>query len=148
MPASAAASAIAAGWGVITPSPYTGGAAPAKICVQFVVNYEEGGENAIIHGDKASEAFLSEIVGDKLLYHGSATREGEHKGERITTLLDTGKLFTDLGVPPIDPATDRAMICGSMEMLKETAALCERFGLEEGANSKPGTYVVERSFVD
>ncbi|MDB5595694.1 MAG: Polysaccharide deacetylase family protein [Hyphomicrobiales bacterium] len=35
----------------------------AKICVQFVVNYEEGGENAIIHGDAASEAFLSEIVG-------------------------------------------------------------------------------------
>jgi len=95
-----------------------------------------------------TDEFLSELVGDKLLYHGSATREGEHKGERITTLLETGKLFTDLGVSPMDPATDRAMICGSMEMLKETASLCERFGLEEGANSKPGTYVVERSFVD
>ena len=35
----------------------------AKIAVQFVVNYEEGGENNILHGDKASEAFLSEIVG-------------------------------------------------------------------------------------
>ena len=43
------------------PNPKGSGA--AKICVQFVVNYEEGGENAIIHGDKASEAFLSEIVG-------------------------------------------------------------------------------------
>jgi ferredoxin--NADP+ reductase len=95
-----------------------------------------------------TDEILSEIVGDKLLYHGSATREGEHKGERITTLLETGKLFTDLGLPPIDPAVDRAMICGSMEMLKDTAALCERFGLEEGANSKPGTYVVERAFVD
>ncbi len=39
------------------------GLGTAKICVQFVVNYEEGGENAVIHGDKASEAFLSEIVG-------------------------------------------------------------------------------------
>ena len=95
-----------------------------------------------------TDEILSEIVGDKLLYHGSATREGEHKGERITTLLETGKLFTDLGLPPIDPAVDRAMICGSMDMLKDTAALCERFGLEEGANSKPGTYVVERAFVD
>ncbi len=36
---------------------------PAKIAVQFVVNYEEGGENNILHGDAASEAFLSEIVG-------------------------------------------------------------------------------------
>ncbi|MEE9428558.1 MAG: polysaccharide deacetylase, partial [Paracoccaceae bacterium] len=35
----------------------------AKIAVQFVVNYEEGGENNILHGDGASEAFLSEIVG-------------------------------------------------------------------------------------
>ncbi len=35
----------------------------AKIAVQFVINYEEGGENNILHGDEASEAFLSEIVG-------------------------------------------------------------------------------------
>ncbi|MBF6058488.1 MULTISPECIES: allantoinase PuuE [Thiomicrorhabdus] len=35
----------------------------AKIAVQFVINYEEGGENCILHGDPASEAFLSEIVG-------------------------------------------------------------------------------------
>ena len=35
----------------------------AKIAVQFVVNYEEGAENSILHGDRASEAFLSEIVG-------------------------------------------------------------------------------------
>ncbi len=35
----------------------------AKIAVQFVLNYEEGGENCILHGDGQSEAFLSEIVG-------------------------------------------------------------------------------------
>ncbi|HEV3009868.1 MAG TPA: allantoinase, partial [Burkholderiales bacterium] len=35
----------------------------ARIALQFVLNYEEGGENSILHGDKASEAFLSEIVG-------------------------------------------------------------------------------------
>jgi putative urate catabolism protein len=35
----------------------------ARVAVQFVMNYEEGGENCILHGDKASEAFLSEIVG-------------------------------------------------------------------------------------
>lgn len=35
----------------------------AKIAVSFVLNYEEDGENCVLHGDKASEAFLSEIIG-------------------------------------------------------------------------------------
>ena len=49
------------GYGRTTPDPrWPGG---ARICVQFVINYEEGGENNILHGDPASEAFLSEIVG-------------------------------------------------------------------------------------
>jgi chitin deacetylase len=49
------------GYGRTTPDPsWPGG---ALIAVQFVVNYEEGGENSILHGDAASEAFLSEIVG-------------------------------------------------------------------------------------
>ncbi|MBL4906089.1 MAG: allantoinase PuuE [Sneathiella sp.] len=39
----------------------------AKIAVQFVLNYEEGGENNILHGDEGSEAFLSEIVGAEML---------------------------------------------------------------------------------
>jgi chitin deacetylase len=49
------------GYGRTPPDPrWPGGAA---IAVQFVINYEEGGENSILHGDAASEAFLSEIVG-------------------------------------------------------------------------------------
>lgn len=49
------------GYGANPPHPRWPG--DARICVQFVVNYEEGGENNILHGDRASEAFLSEIVG-------------------------------------------------------------------------------------
>jgi putative urate catabolism protein len=49
------------GYGRQTPDPQW--PENARIAVQFVVNYEEGGENCILHGDKASEAFLSEIVG-------------------------------------------------------------------------------------
>ena len=37
----------------------------SRVAIQFVLNYEEGGENSILHGDKASESFLSEIVGAK-----------------------------------------------------------------------------------
>jgi ferredoxin--NADP+ reductase len=40
------------------------------------------------------------------------------------------------------------MICGSMEMLRDTKKLLEEFGLEEGANNNPATFVVERAFVD
>jgi ferredoxin--NADP+ reductase len=100
----------------------------------------------LIEEIKADE-LMSEFVGDKLRLHSSATREGDAKGERITTLVETGKLFTDLGLPPLDPDSDRAMICGSMDMLKDTAAMLDRRGFEEGANSKPATYVVERAFV-
>jgi allantoinase len=49
------------GYGRHTPQPHWPG--EARVAVQFVVNYEEGGENNILHGDAASEAFLSEIVG-------------------------------------------------------------------------------------
>ncbi len=45
------------------PSPQVVWPKEARIAVQFVVNYEEGGENCVLHGDAASEAFLSEIVG-------------------------------------------------------------------------------------
>jgi peptidoglycan/xylan/chitin deacetylase (PgdA/CDA1 family) len=49
------------GYGRTTPDPQWPDG--ARIAVQFVVNYEEGGENNILHGDPASEAFLSEIIG-------------------------------------------------------------------------------------
>ncbi len=49
------------GYGRAIPDPQWPGG--ARIAVQFVLNYEEGGENNILHGDVASEAFLSEIVG-------------------------------------------------------------------------------------
>ncbi len=53
------------GYGRTPPDPrWPGG---ARIAVQFVINYEEGGENCILHGDAASEAFLSEIVGAQAL---------------------------------------------------------------------------------
>jgi len=51
------------GYGRNPPDPgWPGG---ARIAVQFVVNFEEGGENNILHGDGASEAFLSDVLGAK-----------------------------------------------------------------------------------
>ena len=66
---------------------------------------------------------------------------------RRTDRMASGKIVADLGVPAINPETDRGMICGSMEMLADTKAALEGFGLEEGANSDPKHYVVEKAFV-
>lgn len=85
---------------------------------------------------------------DRLRHYCTITREDYPVQGRITDLMRSGKVFDDLGVPPISPETDRGMICGSMAMLNETKEILQGFGLEEGANNKPATFVVERAFVD
>jgi ferredoxin--NADP+ reductase len=67
---------------------------------------------------------------------------------RITDLMENGKLYTHLDVPPLDPEYDRVMICGSMAMLKDVKAILDNANFTEGSNSMPGQYVVERAFVD
>ena len=92
--------------------------------------------------------FFGEQVRGQLLYYPTVTREAfKHQG-RIPTLLETGKLTRDLGLPAISPENDRFMLCGSPEMLKDTRALFEKMGLQEGNMSHPGHYVIERAFVD
>ncbi len=90
------------------------------------------------------------LVGEfahRLTYYPSTTREDSPRTGRLTTLITSGKLFSDLGVPPLNPVTDRVMICGSMAMLKDVRVLAEEAGLAEGSNAAPGSFVVERAFV-
>jgi ferredoxin--NADP+ reductase len=92
--------------------------------------------------------FLGEMVRDKLLYYPSVTREEFVNRGRITELLDSGKIFADLGLPPLSPENDRVMLCGSPEMLVDTKARLEALGMREGSAHEPGHFVVERAFVD
>ncbi|MFN3614955.1 MAG: ferredoxin--NADP reductase [Rubrimonas sp.] len=106
----------------------------------------------LVYGrDIVEAARADELVGEeataKLRLVSVATRDPLNPGPRITTMIETGELFERLGVPRMDPATDRVMICGSMQMLKDLKTLCETHGLEEGSNSKPGQFVIERAFV-
>jgi ferredoxin/flavodoxin---NADP+ reductase len=94
-----------------------------------------------------NDEILSEIVGDKLKHYATVTREEFPFKGRITDLIASGKLFSDLGVPPLDPEIDRGMICGSAAMLKDTKEALEKAGLTEGANNKPAEFVIERAFV-
>jgi len=91
---------------------------------------------------------IGELGRGKLKLYQSCTRESfAHEG-RITDLIRSGQLSTDLDVPPLNPDTDRAMICGSIDMTKELKGLMEEHGLREGANSDPADFVIERAFVD
>lgn len=104
-------------------------------------------------GDRLAEEveqdpLVGEFARGRLTYYSTVTRDPYPRQGRITDLIASGKLFADLGLPRIDPAHDRAMICGSMAMLRDTKALVEGFGLVEGSNHEPGSFVVERAFVD
>jgi len=95
----------------------------------------------------ADDPLIGEMVGGKLRYYPTTTREDSPRMGRITTLIENGKLFEDLGVPPLNPETDRAMVCGSLAFNIDIKALLEKAGLEEGANSDPRQFVVEKAFV-
>ena len=83
----------------------------------------------------------------KIRYYPTTTREQSAKMGRITTLIENGELFADLGVPALNPVTDRAMVCGSLAFNVDIKALMEKAGLNEGANSEPGEFVIEKAFV-
>ncbi|WP_371056085.1 ferredoxin--NADP reductase [Rhodosalinus sp. K401] len=95
----------------------------------------------------SEDPLIGEMVGGKLAYYPTTTREESAKMGRITTLMEDGTLFSDLGVADFGPETDRAMVCGSLGFNSDMKALLERAGLREGANSEPAEYVVEKAFV-
>ena len=92
--------------------------------------------------------FLGELVTSKLRYYPTVTREPYKNMGRMTELIESGKLFSDLGVPPLDPATDRVMLCGSPAMLRDLKQMLEVRGFKEGNTTKPGDFVIERAFVE
>jgi ferredoxin--NADP+ reductase len=90
------------------------------------------------------------LVGEhahRLVHYTTVTRDPWPNQDRITKCIESGRLFSDLGVPPLNPETDRVMICGSMDMLNDTKALVEKAGLHEGSNASPAQFVIEKAFV-
>lgn len=98
--------------------------------------------------DTLADPLVGDVARGRLRHYPTVTREPFAVTGRITDLMASGRLFADLGLPPITPDDDRGMICGSMAMLRDTRTALEGFGLTEGSNATPGSYVVERAFVD
>ena len=102
--------------------------------------YSEDIHNHLLVGDDARA---------KLVYYPTVTREKFERQGRITQRITSGDLFRDLGIEGdrFDSEHDRIMLCGSMDMIKDTAAILDAHGLKEGSNAHPGDYVLERAFV-
>jgi len=94
------------------------------------------------------DEFLGEFIGGKLEYYPTVTREPFRNRGRITDLIASGRLFTDIGQAPLNIETDRAMLCGSPTMLEDLRLMFGRLDFVEGNHSEPGHFVIEKAFVE
>ncbi len=94
------------------------------------------------------DPLIGELVAGKLLYYPTTTREASGNEGRISDHIRSGKVFDVLGFSSWSPEADRVMVCGNLALNKDIVTLCEAAGLEEGANSAPGHFVVEKAFLD
>jgi len=101
-----------------------------------------------IQTELPANEYIGDVVKEKLIYYPTVTREPFRHQGRITALVETGQLFRDIGLPPLDPATDRAMICGSQNMLTDISGMLDKRGFVVSSGvGHPGDYVIERAFV-
>jgi ferredoxin--NADP+ reductase len=93
--------------------------------------------------------FLGEEIARKLLYYPAVSREPFARQGRLTTLLESGRMPAELGLPPLDPTCDRAMICGGPQMLADFRRILDARGFQASPRiGTPGDYVYERAFVE
>ena len=139
------------------------GLAPFMSIIRDPATYEKFEQIILVHGVRlVSELayydylttelplheYLGELVTQQLVYYPTVTREQFPNMGRIPDLVESGKLFKDIGVPTLDPAHDRVMICGSPAMLRDLKKIVDARGFVEGNTSRAGDYVIERAFVD
>lgn len=139
------------------------GVAPFLSIVRDPATYERFEKVILVHGvrevaelayneylthDLPEHEFLGDMVSAQMLYYPTVTREPYKNQGRITELLDSGKLQMDLGLPPLDPAHDRVMLCGSPGMLRDLKHMLEKRGFMEGNTTKQGDFVIERAFAE
>ena len=92
---------------------------------------------------------IGEFVSKQFIYYPTVTREPYRNRGRLTDLIESGKLFEAIGLPPLNAEDDRVMICGSPSMLKDSSAILDARGFEISAHiGSPGDYVIERAFVE
>ncbi|WP_028604772.1 ferredoxin--NADP reductase [Ottowia thiooxydans] len=139
------------------------GVAPFLSVIRDPETYEKFEQVILVHGvrqvnelayhdfltqELPHHELLGEMVSEQLKYYPTVTREPFKNQGRITDLVSSNKLTDDLGLPPLNPAEDRVMLCGSPVLLADMKIILEQRGFHEGNTTTPGDYVVERAFVE
>jgi ferredoxin--NADP+ reductase len=139
------------------------GLAPFMSIIKDPEVYERYDHVVLCHGvrevsELAYADFISEQLHDneffgaesrkKLIYYPTVTREEFRNQGRLTNLIESGKLFSDIGLPPLNAETDRVMMCGSPSMLKDLVVMLEERGFTESRHGQQAHYVIERAFVE
>lgn len=101
-----------------------------------------------IQNELPNNEYFGDQVKEKLIYYPTVTREPFKNQGRLTDLITTGKLFTDIGLPEINLEDDRFMLCGSPEMLDSLMKILDDRGFQEARGGNQGHYVIERAFVE
>jgi ferredoxin/flavodoxin---NADP+ reductase len=139
------------------------GLAPFMSIVRDPATYEKFEQIILVHGVRQKDELayhdllvehlpahevLGDLVTSQLRYYPTVTREAYRNMGRVTDLVQSGKIFEDLELPPLNAAEDRVMICGSPAMLRDLKHILEARGLTEGNTSEPGGFVIERAFAE
>ena len=140
------------------------GLAPYMSLIQDIEVYDRFEKVVLVHGvrkindlaykdfienDLPKNEFFGEEIQKKLIYYPTVTREPFKNEGRLTDLIKSGKLFKDIGLEKMSPEQDRAMICGSPEMLKDTQDLLDSMDFKVSPRiGEPGDYVIEHAFVE
>lgn len=118
------------------------------VLVHGVRNVNELAYQDFITRELPENEFFGEDVKQKLVYYPTVTREDFRNRGRVTDLIRSGKLFADLGLPPLNIETDRIMLCGSPAMLAEMREMLDGLNWQEGSTTGAGQYVIEKAFVE
>src|SRR6266478_4327680 len=94
------------------------------------------------------DELIGELVRNQLIYYPTVTRDPFRNRGRITDLITSGKLFSDVGLAPLKSEHDRIMICGSPALVHDTRALLLDKAFAEGNHGEPGQFVVEKAFAE
>ena len=140
------------------------GLAPFLSVIQDPETYERFEKVVLVHGVRfvselaytdfitrvlPQNEYFGEQVRAQLIYYPTVTREPFRHTGRITHVIESGKFFTDIDLPPLDPAQDRVMICGSQAMNKDCCDLLDAHGFAMSPRiGVAGDYVIERAFVE
>jgi ferredoxin--NADP+ reductase len=95
-----------------------------------------------------NDELIGELVRNQLIYYPTVTRDPFRNRGRITDLIGSGKLFSDIGLASLESRHDRIMICGSPALVHDTRELLSARGFAEGNHGEPGQFVVEKAFAE